>query len=77
MRANACKFGIYTGRSIRVFSRALLLQAMPISTRAPQCCAFPQAQARTAAKEAENAELLAMCDQLLQQQEAVRTGQGA
>jgi hypothetical protein len=37
----------------------------------------PQAQARIAAKEAENAELMAMCDQLLAQQEAARSGGAA
>ncbi|KIZ06065.1 hypothetical protein MNEG_1896 [Monoraphidium neglectum] len=35
-----------------------------------------EALARCAAKETENAELVAMCDQLLQQQEARRTGEG-
>jgi hypothetical protein len=32
----------------------------------------PQATAKVAAKEAENGELMAMCDMLLQQQEAAR-----
>lgn len=36
-----------------------------------------QALAKVAAKEAENGELMAMCDQLLQQQEAARRGDTA
>jgi len=59
------------GQSVSVVCPSTHLPAPPPNAK-PHTTDPNQAQARIAAKEAENGELLAMCDQLLAQHEAVR-----